>query len=175
MDCTSHGKEGIQTWQRFKAEVIKAFNSRYAIFYRRYKLRTMKQGRTESLRATPQISKNMLALWAYRTMKIWFTSTCLLSSLNDKYRKNAWGVVANQFSHKMPNTLDPVIQAVLTLTEGEISAHNDSDTSEEDDEEQFEKKKRTKKNKNSFATSANSNMCRYCKKSHPNFGISLKK
>lgn len=124
----------------------------------------MKQGRTESLRATPQISKNMLALWAYRTMKIWFTSTCLLSSLNDKYRKNAWGVVANQFSHKMPNTLDPVIQAVLTLTEGEISAHNDSDTSEEDDEEQFEKKKRTKKNKNSFATSANSNMCRYCKK-----------
>lgn len=135
----------------------------------------MKKAVRNPCEATPQISKNMLALRAYRTTKIWFTGTCLFSSLNDKYRKNAWGVVANQFSHKMPSTLDPVIQAVLTLTEGEISAHNDSDTSEEDDEEQFEKKKRSKKNKNSFATSANSNMCRYCKKSHPNFGISVKK
>lgn len=102
----------------------------------------MKKAVRNPCEATPQISKNMLALRAYRTTKIWFTGTCLFSSLNDKYRKNAWGVVANQFSHKMPSTLDPVIQAVLTLTEGEISAHNDSDTSEEDDEEQFEKKKR---------------------------------
>ncbi|KAL1931071.1 hypothetical protein VTP01DRAFT_10208 [Rhizomucor pusillus] len=115
MDCTSHGKEGIQTWQRFKAEVIKAFNSRYAIFYRRYKLRIMKKAVRNPCEATPQISKNMLALRAYRTTKIWFTGTCLLSSLNDKYRKNAWGVVANQFSHKMPNTLDPVIQSGIDV------------------------------------------------------------
>ncbi|KAG2217965.1 hypothetical protein INT45_001399, partial [Circinella minor] len=120
-------KQEITNWNSFRAEVEHYFTSPYTIFYRRHRIRTMKQSKNQSLREY----SNKLQEYAVK-----------------------YGIPNNQ--DLIPDKLEPVVQMVQSLAASETSSDNNSssdsnsDSEEEtdsDDERPQNKRRRTKINK----------------------------
>ncbi|KAI9484343.1 hypothetical protein BDB00DRAFT_856054 [Zychaea mexicana] len=103
-------------WTKFREEFCRAFSSPY-------QMRTLTQNSNEALRE-----------YTNRYLELACSSGIpdneelgygFLSSLNKKYCQRVWNVGANHFGLQFPSTLDAVIQAVLTLAEGEPATGSD--------------------------------------------------
>ena len=100
-------KDKIIDWSSFRVEVEKYFTSPYTIFYRRHKIRTMKQGNNEPLREY----SNKLQEYAFKygipnNQDLVFNYLC---SLNKRYHKQAWTLIANHHGDKIPDHIEPVV------------------------------------------------------------------
>ncbi|KAG2205302.1 hypothetical protein INT45_007800, partial [Circinella minor] len=153
---TTMKKDGITNWSTFRQEVEKYFTSPYTIFYRRHRIRTMKQGKTEPLREY----SNKMQEYAFKygilnNQDLVFNYLC---SLNKRYRKQAWSLIANHHGDKIPNHIEPVVQTVQSLVAADTSseasdwapssADDDSSNSDKDSDEEKPSKKRCRKSTN---------------------------
>ncbi|KAG2217751.1 hypothetical protein INT45_005472 [Circinella minor] len=146
-------KPEIDNWISFRAEVERYFTSPYTIFYRRHRIRTMKQSKNQSLREySNKLQEYAVKYGIPNNQDLVFNYLC---SLNHQYRKKAWTLIANHHGDQIPDKLEPVVQMVQSLAATESpsdnstsDSHSDSDEeTDSDDDKPNSKRCRSNKNK----------------------------
>ena len=116
----------------------------------------MKQGKTEPLREySNKMQEYALKYGIPNNQDLVFNYLC---SLNRRYRKQAWTLIANHHGDKIPDHIEPVVQMVQSLVAADTSseasdwapssADDDSSDSDEDSDEEKPSKKRRRKSTN---------------------------
>ena len=129
-------KQEITNWNSFRVEVERYFTSPYTIFYRRHRIRTMKQSKNQSLREySNKLQEYAVKYGIPNNQDLVFNYLC---SLNHQYRKKAWTLIANHHGDQIPDKLEPVVQMVQSLAASETSSdsNNTSDSNSDSDEEE---------------------------------------
>lgn len=95
-------KDDITNWNSFRTEVERYFTSPYTIFYRRHRIRKMKQSNNQSLREySNKLQEYAVKYGIPNNQNLVFNYLC---SLNRRYKKKAWTLVANHYGDRIPDT-----------------------------------------------------------------------
>lgn len=95
------GKDSVTNWQSFCNEIIKQYSPPYTMFYRRYRLRTMRQGAGEPLRQySTKYQEYAVKTGIANNQELVFNYLC---SLHRRYRKRSWSLVHNNYGENIPD------------------------------------------------------------------------